>query len=283
MSTERECTNQPNINEIIFKINRRLDYLFSKGTGNLSKEQQEDVRQNAILWFLENYSRIDSSKGWTRFINEKCWGLIFDFLRDKKQTFINFSEGNPKRVFNTSSEGSVCDVNKVLNRNELDPRYEVQEYRTEEQIYNSEVKWELLKRMASEDKELKAFLMQVFNRKLSDIGKINMVSASRAEQIVSQFISRFEEKKIEQENQTQPEDQMNFLDSDSYERVTAMIMWNRQIAWAMRISERLGWPDEPQVYPGTNIMVGAQLKPINLNEEAPERISQPVQSEILEN
>lgn len=280
---------KPSAEKIIEYAMERLKYQFATVTTWLAKEVQADIKQEIALWILENYADI-KDEDWMAYVGKRCAGEIIDFTT--KSTTKNYTKftgkgsRKAKRKCNRGSDGDVCGIEQTLNDQSAGKSriktnkgswtpdsFETTTTQPATTLYEqsqNEVQWNLLKRMAYRDVELKAFLQQILDIKLKDISLSAGVNVSRADQRVAKFISRFTSKPV----MITPDFdlakfQMCFFDLD--EEVLEADpcgdqQWNYQVAWALRISEYLGWPDCPQYYPGASMMIGASLPMVDLEE-----------------
>lgn len=269
----KDSTTRPSMNQILAYAKVKFDFLFKHGYGDLPPEFQLDVRQNAAVWFLENEHRLDPSLGWQGWVSERCEGLVHDFKKDKAQYFTTFhGKKGLKRKNNTDKEGRIVSVDQTLNSAKSNSTYLSYELPavTNLEKQQNEVKWDLLMQMASDDKELKAFLMQIFAVQLDSISQAGGVSISRSDQVINKFISRFVEV-AGQELEENPDlkDQISMMDmEESLPDPRLADLWNRQIAWCLRIADRIGWPDHPHYVPGNKTMIGVLLPKIDIQAEA---------------
>ena len=72
---------KPSIEVVYAYAVKSTEYHIRENANNLSEEQKEDVKQEAMIRVLEAYDRLDPEKGWKAFIAKHCWGAVLDFLK----------------------------------------------------------------------------------------------------------------------------------------------------------------------------------------------------------
>ncbi len=227
MSTEAK---KPSLDEVLAYVEKSLNYNVQRYGKKLPKEHQDEIKQEARMKILERYPKI-RPEGWKAYISQICAGTVKDY---KKQG-TGFEDGfGWVRFDNLSSEDDEISVDKVLSSNGVF---------TKADPLKIEIKWDLLEKMASVDQRLLAFLKQIRSEKLKDIAPNLGVSVSRADQLINEFIAKFDD----------PEEAEN--------------PWMIQTAYALGISELLGLPNRP-ICVNEGFMVGEKLTPINLDDES---------------
>lgn len=238
---------KPTLNEVVEFVQSAAKKSAGKCYRGKPTEHQKEMVQEAALWAIENYEKIiqflenkvategfeiDGLKGIKSYLRQRSNGEVIDYIK-AGNGFEDFTGWN--RISLASDEGEEIELDQVLgNRGvfgNLDP-------------HKVNIKWDLVSKLASEDSEFHAFAMQLLGIQLRLIAPVLNVEIARADQLVKAFIERF----------------------DSWEHYNCD--WLRQCAYALGISELLGWPNEP-VTRNDGGMVGQDLIPVDLYSTEP--------------
>lgn len=223
--------NGPSIQEVLDYTKKMILFFIAKKAKHLPYEQKEEIQQIAYLKLIEKFPEI-RSEGWKSLIYQKCNGIVLDYL--KLGTGFEDDTDN-HRVELVNSDGDDVSVDQVAGI------YGV----SSPELQKVNINWDLLSKLASRDLPLRAFSKQLLGIPLKTIGPNLDVEIARADQLVKEFISRFDD----------PE----FADC----------AWFKQCCYALGISELLGLPNEPIYLDDADYMIGENLDPVNLYDEEP--------------
>lgn len=221
---------KPKLEEVLQYLEKSISYNVGVHAKKLPKEHQDEIKQIARMKIVERYPKI-LPEGWKAYVSRICEGTVKDY---KKQG-TGFEDGKDwLRFENLNSEDDEISVDKVLSSNGIFDKHDP---------HKVVINWELAEKLASKDPQLLAFLKQIRSEKLKDIAPNLGVSVSRADQLINEFIARFDDPN-EAENP-----------------------WLIQIAYALGISELLGLPNRP-VYINDGGMLGEFLTRANIDDES---------------
>lgn len=226
---------RPTKEEVLKYAERMTKFFISRKAKFLPKEQQEEIQQIAMIVMLEKYDEI-RAEGWKSLTYQKCRGVVLDYI--KQGTGFEDDSDN-HRVDLANSDGDDISIDQVMGAEGIF---------TDSLLDKINIRWDLVARLASGDIQLHAFAKQLLGIQLRIIGPVLNVEIARADQLVKEFIDRF--------------DNPEYADD-----TTDKGMWFRQCCYALGISEIMGWPNEPAKYSDLNSGIGFGLKPVDLYSE----------------
>lgn len=239
---------KPTLEEVINFVQGAAKKAAAKCYKGKPTEHQKEMVQEAALWAIENYDKIikfledkvategfeiDGLKGIKTYLRKRSSGEVIDYIK-AGNGFEDFTGWN--RVSLSSDDGEDFEIDQVLGSKgifkDIDP-------------HKINIKWDLVAKLASKDIQFHAFAKQLLGIQLRIIGPVLNVEIARADQLVKEFIDRF--------------DNPEYADCD----------WFKQCCYALGVSELLGWPNEPIRVSDSKAILGENLEPVDLYSEKP--------------
>lgn len=72
---------KPSLEEVVAYANQTISFHVRKLAWSLPLEQQEEIKQNAMVRVLEAFQRLDQDKKWKAYIQNHCKGAVLDYIR----------------------------------------------------------------------------------------------------------------------------------------------------------------------------------------------------------
>jgi RNA polymerase sigma factor (sigma-70 family) len=217
---------KPSIQEVLAYAKPIVAKFIGQFAADAPFEQKEEMQQNAALRVIEAYPQLDANAGWKSFVYNHSRGAVLDYLKfgkgfaEERWSIAKEEEHGSRNVSKmrtresyTSADNSDIDLEQVLGANGvyMQPGQE-----------RSEIRWDLLARLASSDESLLAFLKWLRGFSIDEIGVILGLSRARSGQLVMSVVEK--------------------LKSTPGEKEMAM----RQVIWALGLADRFGIPDMDQ-------------------------------------
>jgi len=261
-----EKSPKPSIEIVLAYANPIVRKFISKHAADLPEEQKEEIRQVAALRVYEAYKGLDPDAGWKSFVYNHCRGAVLDYLKAGD----GFEEDN--WGIQREEENEAVHVGKIRTRMQLvntdDEDLDVGSVLgvygkfTEVDLDHPKIKWDVLAKLASQDKPLHAFLKVLRGQSLDEIGQVLGESRPNVGQLVEQFTARF--------------------DDPAWAAEFAKRAWLDQIIWAFGLARHFNLRDcdQSQVH---GIPLGQGLVPVDLDSTEVNRPAKDSQMGLFSN
>lgn len=239
--------------EEMFRYAKPIIYkTIGKYSPEMPEEQKEETEQNAYLRLIEAYPKVDPNAGWKSFVYNHSRGSVLDYLKsgegfqedswslkkEEKHGAVHVNKMK-HRLQIVSEDGDDVETEAILGMN---GKF------TEMQLDYPNLKWDLLARMASHDRELHAFLKWLRGQRLEEIGRVIGVSRASVGQMIIGFVNRF--------------------DDPSFATELGKKFWFDQIIWCLGLHRMFGLEDRDQSEVCGHPL-GQTLDPVDLDNAKP--------------
>lgn len=232
---------KPTLDEVLAYAEPNLKKFIAKLAVDLPLEQKEEILQEGYIRILHAYESLEPDSGWKSFVYNHARGAVLDYLKSgtgfaESRWTLTKPEDHESRNVNkissrvdaTSEEGDSLGIDYLLGINGV---VDVQE----DQI---KIRWELVARMASQDKGINSFARYIKGFSIEEIAYSQGVCRARMGQILEDFVQRFDD----------PANNLN--------------PWFLQTCYAFGLCNRLGFEDK-------DLGLGWSLRKVDIDNTVP--------------
>jgi hypothetical protein len=194
MSTKKAMPTKQEVLEYAKPLLRKF---ISENAADLPYEHKQEIEQSGYLRILSHYDVIDAGAGWKSFVYNHCRGAVLDYLKaghgfQENRWTIAKQEGKNSR-FKTKIRERVSVVNSDDESLGIDALAGLFGIFDELDLPRIEIRWELVAKMASQDKVIHAFAKHILGQTIEQIAPTFGKERARAGQMVQAFIARFDD------------------------------------------------------------------------------------------
>lgn len=175
-----------------------VEFYLNKHAKHVPEEQQDEMRQDAMVRVWDAYQRLVPDRGWKSFIQLHCRGAVLDYLNSGDGAIEDGSVANPesnglrKRVEIFSEEGTPLEVEEIAALFGIFKG-------DEEEDVSIAPNWDLVSRLVCESEDLHIIAKillgftqeQIAEQLTTQLGKT--VSRERVSQRIYEFFVRLDE------------------------------------------------------------------------------------------
>jgi len=159
-------TKKPSLDEVLKYAKEQMKYYLRSQASHLPEEQKEEVTQDCMIRLFRAYEKLDDEKGWKAFVQKHCFGATKDYVErgkgfEESKWVLQSLENGCETSIKFRETGPTCEPDEDLGSNAIDKilAYNEDPFDKESvEIEEEKIKWDLLARMCSIDKDLHIFV-----------------------------------------------------------------------------------------------------------------------------
>lgn len=185
---------KPTISEVLEYAEDQIKFHLRRLAFNYPPEHQEEMAQEARLKIFRKYDRLDPNEGWMSFVQYQIEGAIKDYKRagrgfQESRESLKKSMASGKQVIAhrlstyCESEEDEMDLDRLIAI--------VKGREIESEIKTDPIDWDMLARLARQDKGLHIFIRHVLlEQDLTELAPVFGVTRERCGQLLREFAGR---------------------------------------------------------------------------------------------